>query len=207
MLLPPTRRLLLSRLRITTLVALGSGSLLIAPQRPASASPQFDASFMRQAPDQPADAGALALQALAAETPLAPGRYRLEVWVNLVFLAEQDVHLQKIDGHRTLRPCLNATLLRQAGLREQSLAQPLPDDDSCIDLETLAPGATTKLDSGRLRLELSIPQAFMIRQAGRMPSAEQWDYGINAAFINYQASAQMRSLAHGGSQSLSLIHI
>ncbi|PNA85192.1 MULTISPECIES: fimbria/pilus outer membrane usher protein [unclassified Pseudomonas] len=201
MLLPPTRRLLLSRLRITTLVALGSGSLLIAPQRPASASPQFDASFMRQAPDQPADAGALALQALAAETPLAPGRYRLEVWVNLVFLAEQDVRLQKIDGHRTLRPCLNATLLRQAGLREQSLAQPLPDDDSCIDLEALAPGATTKLDSGRLRLELSIPQAFMIRQAGRMPSAEQWDYGINAAFINYQASAQMRSLAHGGSQS------
>jgi len=176
--------------------------LLFSPVAAAASVPEnFDASFMRQAPDQPAEAGALALQSLAAETPLAAGRYRLEVWVNLVFLAERDVLLQKNDGQHILQPCLNAALLRQAGLREQSLAQPLPEDDRCLDLETIAPGATAKLDSRRLRLELSIPQAFLSRDTARMPSAEQWDYGINAAFINYQASAQMRSQAHGGSQS------
>ncbi|MEN5305400.1 fimbria/pilus outer membrane usher protein [Pseudomonas sp. TWI628] len=161
----------------------------------------FDASFMYQAPGQPADAGALALQSLAAETPLAAGRYRLQVWVNLVLLAEHEVALRNIDGQRALQPCLDAALLRQAGLREQSLAQPLPEDDRCLDLEALAPGATVKLDSRHLRLDLSIPQAFMNRDSARMPSADQWDYGINAAFINYQASAQMRSQAHAGSQS------
>ncbi|MFB4394759.1 MULTISPECIES: fimbria/pilus outer membrane usher protein [unclassified Pseudomonas] len=202
--LPLMRRPRSLRLHPSTCLLLGSGSLMLSSMLPALADTEdraFDASFMHQAPGQSSDAGALALQWLAADTPLAPGRYRVEIWVNLAFLVEEHVQLQASEDRRTLLPCITPDLLRRAGLRERSLEQPLPDDEHCVNLANTAPGATATFDSRRLRLDLSIPQAFISREKAGTVTPEQWDYGINAAFINYQASAQLRSHTQGRSQT------
>lgn len=73
--LPLMRRPRSSRLHPSTCLLLGSGSLMLSSMLPALADTEdraFDASFMHQAPGQSSDAGALALQSLAATPPWHP---------------------------------------------------------------------------------------------------------------------------------------
>ena len=78
------RRLVPSRPRPARSALFGSPLilLLITPALATPSSPRFQAGFMRQAPGQASDAGALALQALAEQAPLLAGRYRVQLLVN-----------------------------------------------------------------------------------------------------------------------------
>ncbi|MBH3430259.1 fimbria/pilus outer membrane usher protein [Pseudomonas alkylphenolica] len=198
------RRPLPSRLRFTPLSPLLGGFLILMPITPAVAdtpAATFQAGFMRQPPGQAADAGALALQSLAAHTPLAAGRYRVALLVNLVPFEERELEFHDATDGKDLQACLTSDLLRALNLREQALEAPLPDDDRCVDLTALIPQARVDFDPSQLRLSLSIPQiALRQDRSGNVPQ-ERWDTGINAAFINYQASAQHSRRRDGRNES------
>ncbi|WP_054913049.1 fimbria/pilus outer membrane usher protein [Pseudomonas sp. NBRC 111127] len=197
------RKLLSSCPRFTSPFDLACGCLWLMIVAPASANDQttlhFQPEFMRQPPGQANDSGGRALQALAAQAPLPPGRYDVELYVNLTYIERRQVLFQAAaDG--TLAPCLNAALLRATRLREQALEMPLPNDDRCLDLGALVPQATVDFDPARLRLSLSIPQIGLRRDnAGNIPPS-RWDTGINAAFVNYQASVQQHRASQRGNQ-------
>lgn len=198
------RRPLPSRLRFAPLPPLLGGCLTLALANPvlAETTAQFQAGFMRQPPGQAADAGALALQALAAHAPLVAGRYRVAVSVNLTPIEDQHIDFLDLPDGRGLQACLTGDLLRSVNLREQALDSPLPSDDRCVDLAALIPEARVDFDPSRLHLSLSIPQiALQPERWGSVPE-RRWDAGINAAFINYQASAQ-HSSRHNGRSSTS----
>lgn len=198
------RRLMPSRPPFPRLPPLLGCSMILslaAPTAAATAPSAFQAGFMRQPPGQSAEAGALALQALATQTALPAGRYRVAILLNLVPLHERDVDFSERRDGRGLQPCINAELLRELNLREEALDMPLPDDDRCLDLQQVIPQARVEFDPTRLQLSLSIPQ-IVLRQdrLGSVPEA-RWSEGIDAAFINYQASAQHSSSRAGGSRS------
>jgi len=197
------RRPLPSRPRFASLLPIAGGGLLLAfaPTTLANtASGQFHSAFMRQAPGQPQDAAQQALLGLQANTPLAAGRYRVELLVNLTSVGQHELDFHDTLTGRGLQPCLSADLLRELGLREQALEVPLPSDARCIDLPSLVPQAEVDFNPGLLRLSLSIPQIALRRDTSGHVPVERWDPGINAAFINYQASAQ-HSRGQGGSRS------
>jgi len=162
---------------------------------------QFNPNFMRQTPGQSVEASAAALSNLAMQTPLAPGRYRVEVLVNLAPAGQYEIEFRQRSDGQGLEPCLGAGLLRELGLREKSLAEPLPEEDRCVDLRALAPDAVVALDTAKLQLALSIPQAFLRRDVAGSVAPERWDDGIDTAFVSYQASAQHWSGANGVSRS------
>ncbi|WJD64142.1 fimbria/pilus outer membrane usher protein [Pseudomonas kurunegalensis] len=199
----PQRSRTLSRMRLAPLLALGGTSLLLCAYRPALASPPapvFNASFMRQAPGESADAAQLALQSLAVSESLAPGRYRVGITLNLAYLGERELDFLPSLDQQGLQACLSADLLREFGLREEALEQPLDDSMPCQDLASLLPDARAELDPGKLQLAVSIPQFALRRDiAGAVP-AEHWDAGINAAFLNYQVATQALN-RRGGSQA------
>lgn len=203
------RRPLQPRPRFASILPLAGGGLLLAAASTAHATtsaPLFDPAFMRQSPGQPQDAGRQALQGLAADTPLAPGRYRVELLLNLMPAGAYELAFDKASQSKGLQACLSAELLRELGLREQALHTPLPEDGSCVDLPALVPHAEVSFNPTQLRLSLSIPQIALRRDLGGSVPIEQWDPGINAAFINYQASAQHSTRQGGnrGSQDLYL---
>ncbi|WP_085602132.1 fimbria/pilus outer membrane usher protein [Pseudomonas sp. B10(2017)] len=170
--------------------ALLSSSLMVLLVTPTfAATPRFQAEFMHQAAGQASEAGALALQALAEQAPLAAGRYRVQVVVNNTtpYTREIDIHN---DNGQGLQACLTGELLRDFDLREEALEAPLPNDDSCLDLATLVPQARADFNPQRLQLALSIPQIALRRQAAGSVPESRWDSGIDAAFVNYQVSAQ-----------------
>ncbi|MFJ4397674.1 fimbria/pilus outer membrane usher protein [Pseudomonas sp. NPDC089396] len=211
MLKPLRHRQPLSRLRSTPLRALSCGCLVLItlPGHANGESPalHFNSGFMRQAADQPADAGALALHSLGTQQTLIAGRYSVEVTLNLQPIGKRDIDFHDSPDGEQLTACLTPALLRALGVREQSLEHPLPEDDSCVDLATLLPDARAELDPATMRLAISIAQINLSRDvAGKVPS-EHWDSGIPAAFVNYQASAQhtsRRGQANRSSQDLYL---
>lgn len=188
------RRPLPSRPRFASILPLAGGCLLLAASTAqASTDLVFDPAFMRQSPGQPQDAAHQALQGLAADTPLAPGRYRVDLLLNLMPAGAYDLAFNRNPHGKGLQACVTSELLRELGLREQALQAPLPDDGSCLDLPALVPQAEASFNPTQLRLNLSIPQIALRRDLTGSVPIERWDPGINAAFINYQASAQHSS--------------
>ena len=59
----------------------------------------------------------------------------------------------------------------------------------------------TEFDGRRLQLAISIPHIAMRRDVIGYVDPERWDYGINAAFLNYQVSAQQGSSRYSGNNS------
>ena len=213
MLKPFRRRQPLSRLHSASFQALGCGCLALAalPGHAASdsdtSSLNFNSGFMRQAPDQSADAGAFALRSLGLQKTMIAGRYTVEVTLNLQPVGNRDIDFHDSPDGNQLAACLTPALLRALGIREQSLQYPLPEEDTCVDLAALMPDARAELDPANMRLALSIAQIHLSRElAGAVPSTH-WDSGIPAAFVNYQASAQhisRRGHASRSSQDLYL---
>lgn len=196
------RRPVASRPRSAHSALLGSPLilLLITPALASPPAPRFQAEFMHQAPGQSSDAGALALQALAAQEPLVAGRYRVQILVNHTPIQAREVDIRNSDG-QGLQACLTGDLLRAFDLREEALESPLPSDDRCLDLAALIPQARADFDPSSLRLSVSIPQIALRRQQAGSVAESRWDAGIDAAFVNYQMSAQQYNSDRGHNRS------
>ncbi|WPJ99403.1 fimbria/pilus outer membrane usher protein [Pseudomonas putida] len=185
MVLPPLRWRTMRRQRSALLCLLGSSTLLSAPYSQADSG--FQSGFLRQVPGQPQAASAWSLSMLTSDQGLAPGRYRVEVQVNLEPAGQHELDFQPgPDGE--LQPCLPARLLGEWGMRLDALANPEDQASACLDLLTVVPGAQIVFTPTELHLAISIPQIAMRRNTANQVDPSRWDSGINAAFINYQAS-------------------
>lgn len=143
----------------------------------------FESGFLRESDG----AGVHALSFLASEQSLAPGRYPVTVLVNLQPAGRHELDFQA-DADNALQPCLPSTRLGEWGLRLDALAAAGDAKQACLDLASAIPGARVDFDSSRLRLSISIPQIAMRRDIAGGVDPSRWDSGINAAFLNYQAS-------------------
>lgn len=189
------------RLRLAQCCIIGSSGIVFWRAEVALAIEplEFQSGFMRQDASHGANAGALALKTLANEHSLTPGRYRVNVSVNRAFVEEREIAFTSNPVTTQLTPCLPQELLANAGVRLDSLAHIMDAQSECIDLIALVPGSQVEFDSSKLRLALSIPQIAIHRDTIGYVDPTRWDAGINAAFVNYQASVQQGSSSYGGS--------
>ncbi|MGY2261845.1 fimbria/pilus outer membrane usher protein [Pseudomonas sp. SDO55104_S430] len=199
------RRRVPARQRFAQLFLIGSGSAALVEAGPALAGAplSFQSGFMHQGSRQPADAGHLALQALAETQALGPGRYQVEVRVNHEYRGRHEFDFVP-DESGELAPCFSAAQLEAFGVKLDALANPEQLGADCLQLSTLIEGARSEFDGGALQLALSIPQIAMRRDVAGYVDPERWDEGINAAFLNYQVSAQQGSNRNGSNNSQDL---
>lgn len=184
------------RLRLSVLL-IATGGGLSMPLCMAQAD-EFQAGFMQHAGAEGAAAAELALTHLGNEHSLGPGRYLVSILVNRSPFDERELEFQLDTARQGLSACLSPDLLTEAGIRLDSLAEPVALTDACVDLPGLFPGATVEFDSRQLILSVSVPQIAMHRDVQGYIDPVRWDAGINAAFINYQVSAQQGSSRHNG---------
>jgi outer membrane usher protein len=203
MTLLPGRGRVPDRLRFVHLLLIGSGGALLFESKPtlAAQAVQFQSGFLRQSPEYASDAAALALDSLANTQDVGPGSYWVDIQVNARYFGQREIRFDTDPNGEGLLPCLSPPLLEQMGVRLESLEHPALLQQSCVDLRRLIPDARSDFDGSKLLLSLSIPQIAMRRDTVGRIDPELWDYGINAAFISYQASAQQRSGGRGGSQN------
>ncbi|MFF7707803.1 fimbria/pilus outer membrane usher protein [Pseudomonas sp. NPDC007930] len=172
-----------------------AGLLLgLAGTAQASTGAGFDPAFLRATPGYPEGTAATSLASLAEGDSLPEGRYRFSVYLNDEPLGAQELALERgADGR--LLPCLSRAWLVEAGVQPQALdalAQ-------CTGLMQAIEGSRVALDTQRFTLTLQVPQAAMqVRRLGATQPHE-WDSGVSAAFVNYQASLSHARSRYGGS--------
>lgn len=131
---------------------------------------------------------------LLAGNSVLPGTYRVDIYINGDLSNRRDIDFEPATEGDQVQPCLNLSMLQELAI---DLGK-LPDnpnlehmrDSRCINLTRLISEASTHLDTGLMRLHISVPQAFMQTGVQGYVDPVLWDHGVNAAFSNYQLSVR-----------------
>jgi len=159
------------------------------------AQAQFNDQFLQRK-----DGKSLDLSRFKNGNPVQAGSYRADIYVNEAWMGRSDVILRSVDGDPTnVRFCADRTFLDMAGVDFEKLSpealaaikQATPE--SCLYLEELIPSATASFDNAELRMNVSLPQISLRRQARGYVNPEFWDRGVNAGILGYNFNAYRTS--------------
>lgn len=163
---------------------LGEQTLLAqgkAVELPAPADAQFNASFLSGGGPR------IDLSAFSKGNPMIAGNYRLDIYVNGRWQGRRDLPFKANDTGE-VGACLDLPLLEELGVDTTLLPASRADatkEEDCTQVQQRMANAFGVYDSGNLRYDLSIPQAFLRREARGYVNPALWDRGINAGFIGY----------------------
>ncbi|WP_263262998.1 fimbria/pilus outer membrane usher protein [Pseudomonas sp. RIT-PI-S] len=151
---------------------------------------EFEAGFLRS------DAAASALAALNENADLPPGEYSFEVSLNGQALGEHRLALQRVE--QRWQVCLPLALLEEAGVTRAALQLPNEPAGPCVDLESALDGSQVEVNTRRFKVVVSVPQVAIRRRLIGATDPADWDSGITAGFVNYQASARQGHSRYSG---------
>lgn len=119
---------------------------------------------------------------------LLRGRYLADIMVNGEKVGSQEIEVKnRQDGSGYV--CVTAELLKLIPLAWDKINENTSsfekDSAGCTDLASRIPDFHLDFDSGELKLNITLPQKFVHRQARGFVSTDLWDSGISAGFLNY----------------------
>ncbi|WP_325436385.1 fimbria/pilus outer membrane usher protein [Pseudomonas nitroreducens] len=128
-----------------------------------------------------------------------PGTYHVDLYLNGQYATRAEVEMRQ-RGERA-EPCFSERFLRQSlGARPDPLAGK-DDQGICHWLSERLPDSTWNLDTARLRLDLSVPQALLDIKPRGYVSPDEWDAGSTMGFVNYDANLYRSSFEGSSSGS------
>lgn len=112
---------------------------------------------------------------------VAPGIYNFDLYINNSWIGKFDF-LVGTDNLIQVRK-QDIPLLPVTGID-------LSNDDHLewVQVSSLLHGGNIHFDTSRLRIELSIPQAFILKKDAQWVAPEKWDEGINGLYTGYNVS-------------------
>ncbi len=136
--------------------------------------------------------------------PVLPGIYNLDIYLNNTWVGRTDVRFASASPKASATACVTRKLLEQLGLRpaklSETIQQQLQAPTSCVGMGEVISGATTTLDMPTLRLDTSVPQAYLGQTPRGYVSPEYWNQGVSAALLNYNLNSY-RNSSRGVSQT------
>lgn len=156
------------------------------------------------------------LSALDTSGGQLPGKYSVTVYLNGEDLGVQSIRFvaaKRSDGKPLapvgavqddtgLVPWLTRRDMVLYGLDLKKY--PALPEDKCVVPGAFIPGAFTKFDFARMRLNISIPQAELPGRLRGEISPKRWDNGINAVLLNYNLSGSEQNGHYGRSSDHTL---
>ncbi|HGM6839720.1 TPA: fimbria/pilus outer membrane usher protein [Serratia marcescens] len=121
-----------------------------------------------------------------------PGTYTVDIQLNGQLMSTQAVVFRPgpdKGGKATLLPCLTTEQLSRYGVRvEDFYARQHTGTGECAELSVI-PQATTDFNFSAQTLNLLVPQAFLRPQVKGIAPEAQWDDGVPALLLNWQANS------------------
>lgn len=153
---------------------------------PAIAADYFDPGLLSLNGNQIAAAD-LSDFGVAGQVP--PGTYTVELFVNQIDMGQQTVTFSS-GGKGKVQPELTPDFLSEIGVNTPVLPSflHLPRTEPVKNLAELIPESHIKFDFAQLRLDLSIPQIAMKKNAQGRVDPALWDSGIPALLLNYNVN-------------------
>jgi len=165
--------------------ALIAGAAHAGPSAPADAD--FDMSLLAGAQQSAVD-----LSRFERGEVIMPGVYRLDLYLDGRWSGSADVRFESPAPDTNAVPCFTPALVEQFGLPiaklDEAARARLAAQQGCVGLAELIPGATSTYDQSALRLDVTVPQAWLGYRARGYVSPSQWTGGVNAALLNYNAN-------------------
>lgn len=163
---------------------------------------EFDSQFLQDSTGRRVDVSRFSKQNSAI-----PGHYRVEVVVNQNGVGRTDITLRQLGNDRlNVKTCFDRELLERIGvditkLSPEAEGKLQAGGDLCTTLSDLVKDATAEFDNNEQRLDITVPQIAMQRDARGYVDPKYWDEGVTAARLQYSAShyrteSQGQSLAH-----------
>ena len=175
----------------------------------ADAAVQFDTTFLRIDSTQDVD-----LARFARGNTVSAGVYSVDIWVNDIRVARQDLRFVAAREGQSARACLSRQMLETLGVdfarigvnkvakAAGHLASGSPAVQSgvqqsagssvafgeCVDLAAFVPESSVDFDFSEQKLTLSVPQKYMRNAARGHVPPDMWQTGVNAGFVSYNAN-------------------
>lgn len=151
----------------------------------AMAPVQFDGEFLVAG-----GSGQLDLSRFERGNVVLPGSYRVDIHVNQNYVLGAELPFRNVSDVDNATACLDTALLERLGvdiarLDEQVHVALASAPGQCLPIEQLVEGASAHFDFSNQRLELSVPQIFLLHRARGYVDPSQLDSGINAAMLSY----------------------
>ena len=170
--------------------------LLLAVTVPVMADDYFDPGFLNIAGDN----SDVDLSAFSQAGSIAEGEYTVSVFVNQQDSGQYTLNFVK-NAQKQVVPEVTPAQLETWGVNVPQVPElkHLPKDLLLTDFSELIPDASVRLELGRLRLDISIPQVAMQSSLNRNADPALWDDGIPALMMNYSLSAGRTTNSYDGS--------
>ena len=168
---------------------------LASPMTMAASAPsdavEFDPSFFPSGAAEHLD-----LSRFSRADVNQPGDYVGNITVNGAWRERGNIRLAQIPGHESAQPCFGRDRVLLWGVDLDKLeadagaaaSRRLPVEETCAPLSDFIPGATMVFDAGEQSLDVQVPQIYMSRDARGYVPPSQWDAGIAAARLDYNAN-------------------
>jgi outer membrane usher protein len=175
----------------------------------ADAAVQFDTTFLRIDSTQDVD-----LARFARGNTVSAGVYSVDIWVNDIRVARQDLRFVAAREGQSARACLSRQMLETLGVDfarigankdakaaghlasgspaaqfgiQQSARSGVASGE-CVDLAAFVPESSIDFDFSEQKLTLSVPQKYMRNAARGHVPPDMWQTGVNAVFVSYNAT-------------------
>lgn len=146
---------------------------------------EFDSAFLI------GDAKKIDIDRFKYGNPILPGEYNLDVYVNGNWFGKRRMTFKAVDNKQNAFTCFTANKLIEYGVKADALKSTidLTNNSTCQKIDEWIDDAYYEYDSTRLRMDITIPQIVMQKNAQGYVDPSVWDRGINAAFLSYNANA------------------
>lgn len=147
----------------------------------------FDRSMLPGAGHNTAD-----LSRFEHGNPVLPGVYNLDVYLNKNWVGRMDVRFTTPSKNANAVPCISTELFDRMGLvpaKTDVAAAKQSSSSDCASLGDLIPGATLSFDMPSLRMDASVPQAYMNQRPRGWVNPASWDAGVPAFLLNYNLNS------------------
>lgn len=166
--------------------------------RPAS-NAEFDESFLNVEAGNKVD-----LSRFSEGASVLPGTYLTAIYINNTWVDSRNIEL-KLRHDKSVYPCLYDNVFKHIDFNYEKLPQGLFSKqgfDECIDLTEKLPESQVSYDSNEQRLDIIIPQAYMLNTARGSVRPELWDRGIPAFLLGYNINGYRNDTNNSSYHSL-----
>ncbi|MGN8006861.1 fimbria/pilus outer membrane usher protein [Acinetobacter sp. 22301] len=147
---------------------------------------EFDSAFLI------GDAQKVDISRFKYGNPVLPGEYNVDVYVNGQWFGKRRMVFKALDPNKNAVTCFTGTNLLEYGVKQEILSKHTTlqkENNSCYKIEEWVENAFYEFDTSRLRVDISIPQVALQKNAQGYVDPSVWDRGINAGFLSYSGSA------------------
>lgn len=135
--------------------------------------------------------------------PVMSGQYRADILLNDQLTFRQTIQINSQENGRNPVVCITRSLLQQLGVNVAKLLAKAEasTNEECQSLPNIIPDASADFTPDNHILNISIPQAFLLRTARGHVNPELWDQGITAALFSYQLNSYRNRTSRGNDDS------